>query len=160
MPYSPLNGANFATTSGLLTATGPETVHDTTVAISYCINGKAYSKAAITDGATPTTDFNTSAAFTALTADKGCVFVWGLNSAGAVKVVQGPIENMDGDTDLFKVSPQFPDIPDTITPFAYQVITLDGTASSWTFGSSNWNATGVTSAIQNVMVLPDRPQES
>jgi hypothetical protein len=152
-------GANFCTTSGLLTATGAETVHDTTVTIVYCIDGKAATKTAITDGATPTTDFNTGAAFVPLTASKGCVVVWGLSSGGTVRCMQGPIESLDASNGFIK-APQFPAVPATVTPFAYQVLKAASNAGTITFGSTNWNATGFTNAIQNVLVLPHRPQVS
>ena len=51
-----LDGATFATTVGALTGTGAETVYDTTAIINYAIGGKGYTKAAVTDGATPTAD--------------------------------------------------------------------------------------------------------
>ena len=73
-------GGRFCTTSGLLTATGAEAVYDTTVTINFVIDGKIYTKTAITDGTAITTDVNTSAAFVTLTADQGCVLVWGLNA--------------------------------------------------------------------------------
>lgn len=149
-------GQNFATTSGLLTATGAETVHDTTVTITFCVNGKAYTKTAITDGTTPTTDYNSGSSIT-LTANYGRCVVWALTSGGVVKCMAGATVAWDGTA--FAVPPPFPPIPDDVTPFAYQILkggsTLSGT---WTFGSSNWNATGLTSSIQNVLVLPARPQ--
>lgn len=152
-------GANFCTTSGLLTATGAETVHDTTVTINYVIDGKIATKTAITDGATPTTDFVTGAAFVPLTASKGCVVVWALASGGTVRCMQGPIESLDASGGFIK-APQFPAVPATVVPFAYQVLKAGSTAGTITFGSSNWNATGFTNAIVNVAVLPHRPQVS
>ena len=68
-----LRGSNFCTSSGLLTATGADTVYDTTVTITYCINGKAATKTAVTDGVTPTTDYVSGNAIT-LTAS--CSGVW------------------------------------------------------------------------------------
>jgi len=153
-----LRGLTMAMTSGLLTATGAETVHDTTVTITFAINGKLYTKTAITDGVTPTTDYNTAAAFLPLSADKACCFVWSLNGSGAMKVMQGSIVDVDGDTDRPKLQrPPFPDIPDDVCPIAYQIVQTAGNSSAWTFGSSNWNATGVTDAIVNVATLPRRP---
>ena len=158
MQASQLFGVNFCTTSGLLTATGAETVHDTTVTINYVIDGKIKTKTAITDGATPTTDAVTGETFTALTANKGCTFVWCLNSSGTVKVVQGPIHDMSGGE--FLTYPQFPGIPEDLVPFAYMIDEADSTAGTITFGSSNWNATGRTVTITNVATLPRRPQNS
>lgn len=149
---------NYCTSSGLLTATGAETVHDTTVTITYCIDGVAYTKTAITDGATPTTDANTGAAFTPLQADKACCFLWLLDAAGTVKVAQGPIVDVDGDTDdPAKILPLMPPVPKDHVAFARQVVQTNGASSAWTFGSSNWNATGVTDLIQNLLTLPSRP---
>ena len=147
-----------ATTSGLLTATGAETVYDTTVAISYSINGKAYSKAAVTDGATPTTQGDGSA-LTQLTASKGCFLVWCLNAAGTVSIFQGDIQTLDVQNEFVK-APNFPYIDySTYCPFAYQELKAANTAGTITIGSSNWNATGFTNTIQNVHTLPARPLE-
>lgn len=152
------SNGNRCTTSGLLTATGAETVHDTTVTIAYSVNGKALTKTAITDGATPTSDIVTGAAFVAFGPSQGTVVVWCLNSSGTVRCAQGTIESWDGTT--FASAPKFPNIPDSLTPFAYQVLKASSTASAVTFGTSNWNATGFTNAIVNVHELPDRPQVS
>lgn len=150
---------NFCTTSGLLTGTGAETVYDTTVTIAFCVGGVAYTKTAVTDGATPTTDGNTGAAFTALAANQGCVFVWALNASGTVTLRQGSVEALDA-AGAFKVAPQFPPLPDSVTAFAYTVARAGSSASAWTIGTSNWNATGLTIAHKNVMVLPARPVSS
>ena len=146
----------MATTSGLLTVTGAEALYDTTVAISFSIDGKAYSKATVADGAAITTDLKGNA-FTALAADQGCVFVWCLNAAGTVDVAQGPIQAVDGATDLFLITPDFPSIDTGLwCPFAYSIHQTSGASSAWTFGTSNWNATGVTDIVVNVHTLPDR----
>ena len=151
-------GQNFCTTSGLLTATGGETVYDTTVTINYVLNGKIATKTAVTDGVTPTTDYVSAAAIT-LTANKSRCVVWGLVSGGTVKAIAGDIVDWDGTA--YKVPPPFPVVPDDFVPFAYQIIKGGSTVSgTWTFGSSNWNATGITSAIVNIAVLPNRPQTS
>lgn len=155
-----LNGATFCTNSSLLTAAGAETVHDSTVALNFCINGKAYQKSGTNaDQVTPTTDHNTGAAFPALTANKGSVMVWAYTAAGAVRCMMGSVENLDASGN-FVQAPQFPKIPDDVCPFAYQVLKAGATAGTIQFGTSNWNATGFTNAIVNVFVLPDRPQVS
>lgn len=155
-------GISAAYSSGVLTATGAETVHDTTVTITFSINGKMYTKTAITDGATPTTDYNTGTAFTGLvgtsTTGQGCAFVWALTSGGTVKVMQGPVVSVDA-AGNFDLNPSFPPVPDDVTPFAYSLSKHYGQASTFTFGSSNWNTSGHTHAITNVAALPDRPQE-
>jgi len=153
-----LNGGNFATTNSLLTATGAETVHDTTVLLNFCINGKAYTKSGTNaDQVTPTTDYNTGVAFTPLTASQGAAVVWAYNSSGAVKCMMGGVESLDA-AGNFKVAPQFPNVPDDVCPFAYQILKAGATAGTIAFGTSDWNATGFTNAIVNVLVLPNRPQ--
>jgi hypothetical protein len=158
-------GLNFCTTSSLLTATGAETVHDTTVLLNFAINGKAYTKSGTNaDQATPTTDAVTGAAFPTLTGvasagGQGTVVVWMYNSDGTVKCAMGSVETLDA-AGNFLVRPQFPPIPDSLCPFAYQVLKHYGQTSSVTFGTSNWNTSGFTNAIVNVLVLPDRPQVS
>lgn len=167
---SQLYGINICSTEGLLTAAGAETVYDTTVAIGYCIDGKADLHATQTDGATPTTDGNGDA-FPALAvtnsdgslSGKGACVVWCLNSSDAVVCFQGGIVELDGLTTTFLFTPEFPTIPDTVTPFAYQILkqVSDGsTADTSTFGTTNWNGTGFTNVIVDVFALPRRPQDS
>jgi len=164
-----LNGNNYCTTSGLLTATGGNTTHDTTVTIGYVIDGKIATKTAITAGATPTTDYNTGAAFPALVggasvsgvAGKGCTVIWGLITGGTLKCVMGPHEALDI-SGSFIQAPEFPSVPNDMAPFAYQVLKAGATASASAiiFGTANWNATGFTNAIVNIALLPNRPQVS
>jgi hypothetical protein len=160
-----LTGITAAYSSGLLTGTGAETVYDTTVTIQFAIGGKmGTAKTAVTDGVTPTTDYNTGAAFTALAAETGTVFVWGLTSGGTVKLMQGSVTEVNGGVTTtagsFDVYPQFPVIPDDVCPFAYTIVKTAPSASAWTIGTSNWNASGVSVAHVNISQLPDRPQAS
>jgi hypothetical protein len=159
MQAQDLKGAVFCTASGVLTAAGAETVYDTTVIIDYCINGKAYTKAAVTDGVTPTTDGNTGAAFTPLAISQGCALVWAVNAAGTVAVYQGSVETLDS-ANAFVVAPSFAGFPDTACPFAYQILKNSSAGSEVIIGTDNWNQTGFTNVIQNVFVMPDRPQEA
>ena len=156
-----LSGATFATSSSLLTATGSETVHDTTVALTYCIRGKAYSKSGTNvDQTTPTTDANTSAVFKTITGTaldgEASVFVWCYDKDGTVAVVQGEITKTDA-AGYVTNAPEFPVIPDTLCPFAYQIIKMYGSAATFVFGTSNWNA-ATSSAIVDILTLPSRPQ--
>ena len=157
-----LPGITAAFTSGALTGTGAETVYDTTVTITFAINGKLYTKTAVTDGVTPTTDGNTGSAWTALAAETGTVFVWCLNSGGTVTLRQGTVQAVVGGVTTtagsFLAAPQFPNIPDDVCPFAYTVVKTAPSASAWTIGTSNWNASGISVAHVNISQLPDRPQ--
>lgn len=129
----------------------------------YAIRGKSYTKAAMTNAATPTTDVVTGAAFLPVKTSKGCVFVIGLDSAGAVKVAQGQIVDLDS-ANAFTVAPQFPPIVDTIAPIAYVIVVAASNASAagWVFGTNNFTGvTGVTCTRVEVLgSLPDRPQTS
>ncbi len=161
-------GATFCTTSGLLTAAGAVTTHDTTVTISYAINGKARTKTAITGGTTPTTDYNTGAAFPVLVGGAsvagayghGCTVIWALDASGNVKCMMGKHQALDS-AGNFLVPSQFPSIPNDVCPFAYQILKAGATAAvNIAFGTSNWNATGFTNVIQDILCIPDRPQVS
>lgn len=141
-------------------AAGTTTTLSTTGTTLYCIKGKAYSKAALTNQATPTTDAATGSAFVAVGANYGCVFVVGFDSSGNLKVSQGPLQALDVNGS-FILAPQFGPVPDTVCPIGYIVIKVGSTGSNWTFGSSNLSgATGLTYTFVDVMTLPDRPQVS
>lgn len=150
---APYGGTCVTTKAGMGGFTAGISTYLATGAQAYCINGKAYSKAAITATATPTTDKRTGVAFVGLTAGKKCVFVFSLNAAGTTGVSQGPLTT--------GAVPEFPTLPDTEAPFGYLVVTAGATTvGSWTFGTSLWDATGVTVAAQDVMMLPARPQSA
>lgn len=146
-----------------VTSTGASTFTATPVgtaaAIGYCINGKAYTKATISGGTTPTTDAITGATHVSLAANQGCVFVLGLDAAGAIKAVQGTVQALDSGGNFIARS-EFPLVPDTIAAFCYIVCKNGSTGSAWAFGTSNWNATGMTATPVSVMMLPSRPQIS
>lgn len=160
-------GATQAHSNSLLTATGAETVHDTTVRLDFSIGGKMYSKSGTNaDQATPTTDYGDSVAFSnaaktltgvSSAGGQGTVVVWAYTSDGTVKCLMGSRETLDA-AGLFAKPPQFPAIPSDVCPFAYQVLKHYGQTSTVTFGTSNWNTSGFTNAIVNVSQLPARPQ--
>jgi len=145
-----------------ITAAGADVLYDTSTAFNYCINGKAYAKSTISSGNTAAlTDANTGLGFVALAADEACAFLWLINADGTVAVAQGPVVAIDGDTDLFKDDggrPEFPAVPDGYVPFAYSLHQTSGASSAWTFGTSLWNAAGLTDVLVDISVLPDRPQ--
>lgn len=144
--------------AGLTGLSGAATTFATAVAITYAIAGKAFSRAAIAGGVTPVVDFLTGKAIT-LIANQGTVVVWCLDAAGTVRLVQGSVEPMTGGKFL-KDYPQFPTLSGQIlAPFAYSVHQADATtAGVFTFGVSNWNATGLTHSVTDVITLPQRPQ--
>ena len=144
------------------TTTTLSTVSSTSGYLIFAIKGKAYKFADFTNGATPTTDYATGAAFLPVPANYGSVFVIGLDKAGAMKVVQGQVVALDA-TGAFKTAPQFGAFPDNFCPIGYEVIkcasTYVATTTGWLFGAHNQSAvTGVTYTLVDVLTLPDRPQ--
>jgi len=144
-------------------AAGTTTTLSSTGTIVYAIRGKAYSASAWSNTATPTTDANSGSAFTGVVANKGSVYVIGINAAGAMKVAQGTIESLDA-TGAFIQAPQFPALPTDFCPLAYLVIKAGSTANAttgWIFGTSNNSSvTGITYTFVDIVSLPDRPQVS
>lgn len=159
-----MRGITLNTTNAVLAA-GTTSTYSTTNTTACIIQGKwGTTLTAQTNTATPTTDVNTGAAFVAQTDNQACVYVFGVNAAGAIKVAQGTIVNTEvGVTTTagaFIVGPQFPTLPDDFCPIGYVLVRTAPSASDWTFGSSNWTATGITTAFVNVGQLPLRPQTS
>lgn len=159
------------TTMKATAAAGTTSTMSTTGTTLFCIKGKAYSRAALANQATPTTDITTGIAFVAIPAGAvgtsyGCVFVAGFDKDGTLRVAQGPLQLLGPGTDggnaatLFITAPQFPMVPDTVCPFAYIVVKVGSSGAAWTFGTSNLTGppanTGI--AFVDVMTLPDRPQ--
>jgi hypothetical protein len=141
--------------------TGTNASYTTTVTASGVIDGEFVTGlTAQTNAALPTTDVNTAAAFPGLLRSQGTVLVWGQNAAGTTQIAQGTIEKLDT-AGNFVNNPQFPPIPDTMMPFAYQVIKAGLTASATVKlvpGVDNWNSTGYTNSITPIAILPARPQ--
>jgi len=159
-----MRGLNLAMVAAGFTA-GTTTTISTTATVPFCINGKAYSKTAITNGATPTTDGANALAFRPVPANSGSVFVACFDATGAVKVCQGEVTNLDPASGLFTNAPEFPLIPDTLTPFGYLVVkcasTYVATTTGWVFGTHNLSSvTGVTYTFVDIMAIPNRPQIS
>ena len=141
-------------------AAGTTTTISTTGTTVYAIKGKAYSAAALTNGTTPTTDVVDGLAFTAVGVNQGSLFVHGFNAAGALKVAQGSVVDLDASGNFIS-APANPALPDDFAPFAYLLIKVGSTGAAWTYGTSNQSAaTGVTYTRQDVIAMPDRLQIS
>ena len=99
--------------AGLTGLSGAATTFTTGVAVLYSLLGKAFNKAAVAGGATPTLDAITGKAITILPGF-GTVILWCLDAAGTVKLVQGSVEVLDKDSNGFAAAPpQFPLLDDT-----------------------------------------------
>jgi hypothetical protein len=147
-------------------AAGTTSTLSSTATCYFSIEGKAYSHAALSNTATPTTDVNTAAAFVPVTASNGCAFVVGFNAAGDLKCAQGALVALttetDGDLANFMTPPQFPALPTDFCPIGYILTKVGASGSTWTFGTSN--LTGPPSNVKHIFVdvttLPTRPQVS
>lgn len=153
-----LSGGNYTTTKAGFSA-GTTSTLTTANASQLAIGGKAYSKAAASNAASPTTDARTGAAFAAILPNQGSVFTLGFNAAGTLLAVQGDIKSLDVAA-LFTDAPQFGTGPDTFCPCGYVVVKAGATAASWTFGSGAFAGppTGVTFSFTDVLTMPARPQ--
>jgi hypothetical protein len=143
---------------------GTTSTYTTTVTTEHVINGKfGTTLGAQTNTASPTVDANTGLAFPAVLKDQATVLVWGVNAAGAIKLCQGSIvPTMPGVTTTvggFIMPPQFPALPDDFCPIAYGLVRVSPTGATFTAGTTQWAASGITcSTFQNVATPPDRPQ--
>lgn len=159
-------------------AAGATTTLSNTGTTIYCIKGKAYSKAAMSSTATPTTDYSTGAAFlpipipnTApnLALGYGCAYTVGFDKSGNLKVIQGTIVPLDISGNFIN-APQFGGLgpagsgstDNDFCPIGYILVQLGATAvATWTFGTNNLSSvTGVTYTFVDICTLPDRPQIS
>lgn len=157
-----IRGATINTTNAGLAHAATST-YNTAVTTTHVINGKYGTTLAAQSGtASPTTDVNTSAAFVAQTDNTACCYVWGVNDAGAMKVAQGDIVatevGVTTTAGAFIVPPPFPPLPEDFCPIGYTIVRTAPSASDFTFGTSQWAATGITATVKNVAVLPARPQ--
>jgi hypothetical protein len=161
-------GQNICLTKATLATAGAVSTFTTTGTMTYVVNGKFYTVAAQAGVASPTLDAVSGKPIT-LVKLQALVVVWCVDASGAFKVVATPINpNLIGadsvaydGTTIAPTPPQFGQIPDTLTPFAYQILKAASTlVGTWTFGTSLWNATGLTVVNQDICTLPDRPQVS
>ena len=147
-------------------AAGTTTTYTITNTFTYSNKGQLYSKAAATNAASPTTDYNTGVAFLPLTAGQCCLFAFGVDVNGAVGVVQSLPPNLKqqvftATNDLLGgiAALQFPGVPDTLTVFGYLLVEAGSTlASPWVFGVNNLSGvTGLTYIFRDVMDAPGQP---
>jgi hypothetical protein len=155
-----IRGGNVMLTKAAITGlSGAASTISTGGTVTYAIAGQAYTKTALSGVATPTLDSNTGVAFLPLKTGKKCLFVFCLDSSGNLKVVQGKIV-ATADVVNLAAAVDFPEIPDTLTPFAYAEF-AHANATDFQFGSSNWNATGLTITTPvDVVWLPVGPLTS
>jgi len=163
----PTNGLTlgFAKTGAVAGTTNTFT---TTVASNGIINGKfGTALGVLTNSATtPTTDANTGATFVTIPSNYCAAVVFGVNFAGTLVGVQGPLTATlagSGSTvGSFDKAPQFPVLPDDFLPIAYTVIrAAPSLTAGFVVGSTSWAASGAScTTFQSIGTLPNRPQIS
>jgi hypothetical protein len=145
-------------------AAGTTTTLSNTGSVTMAVNGKMYVNSALSNTATPTTDYGTGATFLPVKTNKGSVFVVGMLAAGTLKVIQGEVTDLDPAGGTFVNAPEFPMLPDDVCPIGYIIVKAGATASSagWYFGVGNLATptTGITLTFVDVCTLPNRPQIS
>lgn len=158
MQASRLYGVTISLAKAGLTA-GTTSTYTTTAATAGAIAGKCTTPLAVqTNTATPTSQGDGSS-FTVVAKNRGSVFVFCTDIDGAIKVFQGSVEDLD-DSGNFEIVPQFPTVDfELYMPFGYVLIRNGSSGSDWTFGSNNWDATGITDTFVDIATLPQRPQE-
>lgn len=164
------------TKAALAADAGSVSTYSTTGTMLCAYRGVDFTKGAVTNGTTPTTDINTGAAFVRLvgggsvanTPGQGTKFVWMVNAGGTVAVAQVLVSpglpqafplDMQGNFAAPLGMPALPPIPAGYVPFAIMTVKAGATASAagWVFGTNNWNATGITVTVQDINTLTLRP---
>ena len=129
-------------------------------AIPFTLRGRAFTHAADAGVASPTVDALTGLPIT-LTANKARAVLWCFDSGDTARAIAGPIVDLDA-AGNFLDQPTVPVPPDNLCPFHITIHKAGATTvGTWTFGSSNWNATGLSHTVINVALgMPDRPLTS
>lgn len=153
--FSPFTGA--LTKAGAVA--GTTNTLSTANTVQYGIKSLSYTKAALTNQATPIADATTGLAFSPIPINNGSVFFLAFDALGNLKVAQGQISLLDSNGNFTWYAPQLPVLVDSAAPFAYLVVKVGATGSAWTFGTSNLSGvTGVTYSFQDVVGgIPHRP---
>lgn len=154
LEYSGIN-LNLANTG--TTVTGAAATVTLAAATVAAINGAfttALALGAKTLNFVSEADGATAKPATNLAAGQACVVVNCVDAAGTFKNLQGPIQALDAQGNL--VNPAaFPKVPDNLVAFSW--FSVKNTTNPFIFGTTLWNAAGVTVATVNCAALPSRP---
>lgn len=165
-------------------AEGSTSTLSTTGTTIYAINSVVYTKAALSNQATPTTDWTTGVAFIPIpiastaaanlpasvpTSAYGyvCAFLVGFDNGGNLRAIQGPITPLDSSSNplngVFLPSDLGPggaanSNANNFCPIgAIAVLCAATMTSPFVFGTTSWTTTGVTTCPINLTDLPGRP---
>lgn len=149
-------------------AAGTTTTLSNTGTTTYAIKSRVYTKTAMTNAATPTTDWATGNAFIGVTANNGCSYIIGFDSTGALRAIQSTIQPLDSSGNFVR-APVFGGFApagsgstdNDFCPIGYLIIKAGSTANAttgWIFGTSNMSGvTGITYIFGDLVGWPDRP---
>lgn len=167
-------------------AEGTTSTLSTTGTTTYIINSQFYTKAALTNEATPTTDYATGLAFIPIpipgtTANLPpsvpnsangyvCAFLVGFNAAGTLCAIQGPISPLDVSGNPVGGVQLPSDLgpggasntnANNFCPIGMIAVKAGSTAvATFTFGTTSWTTTGITTCLLDLADLPARPLTS
>ena len=176
--------------ASMAVAEGSAATISTTGTNAYIIEGLFYSRTALTNQALPSTDNATGNAYVTIPAPGtttglgagipsapagggyACAITLGLNAAGTLQAVQGPIVALDTNGAFISAAPSLspalgPPGPNPGTtagvqasvdfcPIGAIVVKLGSSASAFTPFTTAWTSTGVTTSLINLASLPGR----
>lgn len=144
-------------------AAGSTSTVSTTGTTVFSIRSIMFSKAALANAATPTTDYATGKPFLPILPNNGSVFLLGFDASAAnnLRCVQGQITPLDTGGNFIQ-APNFGGPPNDFCPIGYMIVKAGPTAAAggWVFGTSANAATGITQSFKDLATIPDRPQVS
>jgi hypothetical protein len=155
MDANALAGVTMMLGNAALTGISAGATTNSSSATPYTIKGKAYTHAADSGVATPTTDAVTGAAIT-LTDLQARLVVWCLDANDAIKLVASPAVKRLADGTYPEGAPMMPSVPGDLCPYAVILHAASGLSGTFTVGSSNWNTGGMTHTVTSLATLPDR----
>lgn len=196
-----VEGLDFCLSAAGTVLTSSATTYSTANTLSFVLDGKFYSKTAISATAAPTVDakvtafgqqanLNANSGLLVLQPQTGAGALWCMDPGGNVYVFFTPAYPLDGGSVAgqgnFLVAPDLSGLmgtlppagvnafgyptdgagasdgdSDLVVPFAYSIHRNQNTLVSnttWQFGVNNWNASNITSTVQDICCVPSRRQ--
>lgn len=155
-----LIGARSTNKAGLAIGTVKSGI-DTANTLQYCINGIAYTKAAVTSTALVAAPGSRS--FVVIPAGKTCYIVMCINAAGTIYAVQGEYTGQlfvsqtnapTVDAYCSRVGVlNVPDTPNDLAPFGL-IKVVNGSGSDFTIGTTLFDAASITTTFTDLHVMP------
>lgn len=143
------------------TNAGPGTITGYVSGNTYLIsatNGSTTFTLVTPQGAAIVTSATNAQAFSGLTFQ--VINTWA-SLLPSINAIVGPVANVDKSGTLLTPGDLvFPSIPDNFIPIAYaEVVNPYNSGGAFTFGTSNWNATGISATIFNIASISKRSRQ-